>query len=334
MSSTIKDVARLANVSIATVSRVLNKTARVNEEKRVRVEAAIEQLGYRPNPAARSLLRQETGSVGVLIPSLGGEFFAGFLKGLDDIAQHQGFFCLIGATHRQEAELKQAIRQMNGRVDGLVIMAPGLPAEVVHQLIPSDTPTVFLNTSVPSADIPNLNFDNHGGAYRMVAHMIALGHRRIAMIKGPANAFDAQERLRGYRDALVDHGLAAEPALEYEGDYLETMGYQAAQAMLMQADPPTAIFAANDFSAFGAMSALKEAGLRIPEDMAIGGFDDISITQFTAPPLSSVQVPTEELGRQTMKALIGRVRNIPQDVLMPDELPTTLMVRRSTDPNA
>lgn len=334
MGATIKDVARLADVSIATVSRVLNKTAPVNEDKRVRVEAAISQLGYRPNPAARRLLRQETGGFGVLIPSLGGEFFAGFLKGLDEEAQRSGFFCLIGAAHRSEAELDHAIRQMHGRVDGIVIMSPGQTAEKTLQLIPQDMPVVFLNTSVSDPGIPYLNFDNHGGAFRMVQHMADLGHQRIAMIKGPASAYDAEERLRGYREALQVSGLSVNPALEFEGNFTEEWGYHAGKAILASPLRPTAVFAANDFSAFGAMSAFQEEGLRIPEDIALSGFDDISITKFTTPPLSSVRVPTVELGRRTMKTLIGIVRNIPQDVMTPDVLPTELVIRRSTDPGA
>lgn len=330
MGTTIRDVARLARVSISTVSRVLNDSAFVEEDKRIRVAEAAQQLGYVPNPVARSLVTQETGGVGVLVPSAGGEFFSIFLNGVDHMAQQEGYYILIALSHYREDELAAAVQRMRKRVDGLMIMAPGASRASVSALLDVQMPIVFVNTHVVSDQIPSINFDNFGGGYLVTKHLIAQGHQRIATITGPLQAVDAQERLRGYRKALEEAGLPINPDLEIPGNFTQVSGYDAAKVLLKKDPRPTAIFAANDMAAIGAMSMLQQAGVRIPEEMAIAGFDDVSSARYVTPSLTTVRVPIYELGRLGIKQVLDllHTRNTPETLRT--QLPVELVVRASS----
>ncbi|RMH54253.1 MAG: LacI family transcriptional regulator [Bacteroidetes bacterium] len=332
MSVTIRDVARRAQVSISTVSRVLNDTCRVSEEKRRRVLEAAEQLGYRPNPVARSLLTKETGALGVVVPFVFGEFFAELLNGIDAAAQERAFCLTISTSHRHEHELRAALQSLHKRVDGVLLMTPEMPGEQAVAHLPEDVPVVFLNTRLSGDGYAVVNFDNAGGFRALTRHLIALGHRRIAVITGPEAAFDAAERLRGYRMALEEAGMAFDPAWLIPGDYSQRAGYEAVQTLLAWPERPTAILASNDQMAFGALSALREAGLRVPEDVSLAGFDDVPSARYTVPSLTSARVPIRDLGARAVQCLVDHIQAETPPAPRSLVLPVDLVVRDSTAP--
>lgn len=328
-ATTIRDVAERAGVSISTVSRVLNKTVPVAEDKRRRVEEAAEALGYTPNQVARSLLKKESGGLGVLLPYVSGEFFAEFLNGIDQATQQNGYFLMISASHRSVDELKVALHGMHQRVDGLIVMATEAETATLETLLPETMPLLLVNTDAQGLPFDALNFDNYRGGYLATEHLVEQGHRRIAMLKGPERAFDARERLRGYRDALRAHGVAPSPELEIPGDYSPEAGYHAADALLALNPRPTAVFCANDQSALTLISALRNRGFDVPAWLSVVGFDDIPSAQYASPALTSVHVPIRELGEQTIERLLTIVRD-PEAPPEQRVLPVELVVRRST----
>ena len=323
MGVTIRDVAERAKVSISTVSRVLNDTCNVREDKRVRVLEAAAELGYTPNPAAQSLHSMKTGAIGILLPYVSGEFYAELLNGIDSAAQEGGRLLLISTSHNSEEELEAALKGMYRRVDGILVMAPVTTADAVLQRAPKDIPVVFMNTRTESQHIPLITFDNYGGMRAMTEHLIQKGHRRIGFITGPNCAFDAQDRFRGYREAIHEAGIPLNEDLVVDGEYTQQAGYDGARYLLGLNPRPTAIMTSNDDAALGAMSALREAGLRIPEDVALSGFDDIPSSSFTVPPLTTVHVPVRELGSQSvmlLEAAIDSGLNGSEIVTLPVEL--------------
>lgn len=329
MAVTIRDVAKRAGVSVATVSRALNQSGPVHEDTRQRIELAARALDYRPNNAARSLITRRTRMMGVLLPDLHGEFFSELIRGIDQAAQAEGYHLLLSSSHDDSADLEAALQGMHGRVDGLVVMAPTVDAGVLKDLLPRNVPTVLLNTSDRDLPHSSLRVDSYGGAHAIVAHLIGHGHRRIGMIEGPARNFDAAERLRGYRAALVNAGLGWDPGLVVPGDFTGSGGYRGAQGLLALAARPTAIFAANDAMAIGALSALRAADVAVPEDVALAGFDDVASTQYTIPPLSSVHGQISDLGSRAVTRLAEEVAGRAVPVSPQETIPATLILRRS-----
>jgi LacI family transcriptional regulator len=333
LSASIKEVALKAGVSIATVSRVINEKGPVAAETRQHILEAIEQLRYVPHGAARSLITNQTDTIGVLLPDLYGEFFSEVIRGIDLAARRSGYHVLISGFHSDRAEIEAVLRALRGRVDGLIVLSPDVDAQGLRRNLPETLPVVLLNTRIDGRANGNafdaINVDNHGGAYAMVRHLVGLGHRRIALIRGPAENADALERLRGYRAALRTEGLAPEPALEIPGDFSEESGYRAGERLLALEPRPEAVFAANDSMAIGCLFALREAGVEVPRDVALAGFDDIPIARYVTPPLSSVHVPIAELGTRAMERLLHAVEHKNEHERRQETVPATLVVRGS-----
>lgn len=333
MSASIKEVALRAGVSIATVSRVLNDKGPVAQETRQRILEAIEKLRYVPHGAARSLITNQTDTIGVLLPDLYGEFFSEVIRGIDLAARRSGFHVLISGFHSDRAEIEAVLRALRGRVDGLIVLSPDVDAQGLRRNLPETLPVVLLNTRVDGqadgAAFDAINLDNHGGAFAMVRHLAGLGHRRIALIRGPEENADARERCRGYRDALRAEGIEPAHALEIEGDFSEEAGYRAGRRLLALSPRPTAVFAANDSMAIGCLFALREAGARVPGDVALAGFDDIPIARYITPSLSSVHVPIAELGTRAMERLLHAVEGKNGHERRQETVATTLVVRGS-----
>ncbi|MEM0962495.1 MAG: LacI family DNA-binding transcriptional regulator [Bacteroidota bacterium] len=329
MSITIRDVARRAGVSISTVSRVLNGSSPVREDKRDRVIEASEALGYAPNPAALSLLGKRTGGVGALLPFVSGEFFSELLGGLDQAAQSLERFLVVSTSHRKPDEFARIVRALDKRVDGLVVMAPELDSAAAASLLRASAPTVFLNTFAEGIEADMFNFDNAGGTRALTGHLIRHGHRRIAFAAGPPLAGDSQERARGYREAMDSAGLQPRQA---DAGYTRQAGADAARALIRSTTPPTAIVAANDECALGAILALREDGLSVPHDVSVVGFDDIPAAAHTTPSLTTVRVPIRDLGEQAVRQLAARIEGEdigpPRHVVMPVEV----VIRESTAP--
>ena len=325
---TIKDVAREANVSVATVSRVLNGSGPVSAETRHRIREVAGRLRYVPHGGARSLITSKTHTLGVLLPDLHGEFFSEVIRGMEETAQRSGFHLLITRSCADKHGIETAMRAMRGRVDGVVAMSPDLDAESLLN-IPATLPVVLLCSVSRGNELDSLTIDNCRGARDMVRHLISLGHRRIAIIKGAPRNYDAAERLRGYRLALREAGVTPDRSLELDGGFTEAGGYAAALE-LIEVDPrPTAIFAANDSMAIGALSALRESGVQVPEAIAVTGFDDIPLARYMDPPLSTVRVSICDLGARAVELLVDGVTHKNSHVRQRERVSTELVIRKS-----
>ena len=329
-SVTIKDVAREARVSVATVSHALNGHENVAETVRQHVLAIADRLRYQPHAAARSLSSRRTHTIGVVLPDLYGEFFSELIRGIDQVARARRQHLLVSSYHGHPEEQGEALRAMRGRVDGLLVLSPyaDRPGFLIDNL-PSSIPAVLINTYLPDSPYPSLSVDNYGAAETMVAHLAGVGHRRIAFIGGPEDNFDARERLRGYRDALARHVPGVAPD-EYAGDFSEASGYEAGKRIVQAAERPHAVFAANDMMALGCLYAFNEAGVRVPGDIALAGFDDIPLARFVHPTLTTMRVSITELGGQAMSRLLDAIdsdgtRAGPSSTLVPE-----LIVRASS----
>lgn len=322
---TIHDVAARAGVSVATVSRVINRKALVREETSRRVLAVAQSMKYVPNVVARSLSIRRSHTIGVVLPDVHGDFFSEVIRGIDGAARRASYHILVSGSHSDRDEMLEVLDAMHGRVDALIVMAPDVSVATLNQALPADLPLVLLNSS--AADRDTLTVDNYGGAAAMMAHLHSLGHRRIAFIKGPPGNVDARERLRGYR--TFTRRDATTQVRELEGDFTERSGYEAMRSVLGRGPMPQAIFAANDSMAVGALSALAEAGLQVPGDVAVAGFDDIPIARFVTPPLTTIRVNIEELGRRAFASVFAAIEQPVRRQALRERLSATLIVRKS-----
>jgi LacI family transcriptional regulator len=325
----IKDVAREAGVSVATVSRVFNDSGRVSEETRRRVRQVAEKLHFWPNGVARSLILSRTHAIGVLLPDLHGEFFSEVIRGVDLAARREGLHVLVSSSHSDTKELVTALRAMRGRIDGLIIMAPDPDSIPAIRANGWDCPVVLLGPGGETHDFDTVSLANFDGAYALVRHLQRLGHKRIATLTGPAGNRDAQQRLEGYRAAMREAGVSQTRTLELHGDFTEPSGYQGVQAFLELANRPSALFVANDVMAVGALGALREARVRVPRDVAVAGFDDIAIARHLTPPLTTVHVDAYQLGERALQRLLRRDAGEPAPGRSHEVLPTWLVVRAS-----
>jgi len=302
--ATLEGVARLAGVSPSTVSRILNGTAVVSDEKRAAVDRAIAELGFVPNPVARGLAGGRTLSIGVVTQAIDSPFYGVALRGIEDALGQAGYSPLFTSGHWNAEEEARCIEVLRARrVDGLIVLTGRLSDQALRQYAKA-LPVVVSGRSLKAPNLFALDFDNFEGARLATNHLLALGHRRIAFIAGDARHPDANERQRGYRAALEAAGLRFDPTLVMPGQFHEDSGRTAVERLLDSRQRFTAIFAANDQMAFGAALALYRRGLRIPEDVSLVGFDDLAGAAFTLPPLSTVHQPVYELGRLAASAML------------------------------
>ena len=326
MAVTIKDVAKAANLSVASVSRALNGSSSVTEQTRKLVLDTARALRYIPHSGARSLSTSRTNTVGVVLPDLYGEFFSELIRGIDLAARRRGLHLLVSSSHGDADEAGAALRAMSGRVDGLIVMSPHVDAGFLAANLPATLPVVLLNTH-DTGEHSSLTVDNYGGAAAMVQHLVEIGHRRICMLSGPANNFESEERLRGFRETLGRLGLREAAVLR--GDFTEESGYRAGKQLLALKRLPDAVFAANDMMAIGCLFALGEAGLQVPRDLALVGFDDIPTARFVAPPLTTVRVRMTDMGSRALESLAFQIENPEGTKHSVQVLQTELVVRRS-----
>lgn len=331
-SATIKDVARAAKVSVASVSRAMNGGSGVTAETRQRIRAAAERLQYIPHAAARMLITRRTRTIGALLPDLYGEFFSELIRGIDLAARGRGLHLLVSSSHDGVAEAAAAVRSMQGRVDGLLILSARVDAPFLRANLPVGLPAVLLNSSVESAEYSVLNVDNYAGACAMVRHLLDAGHASVAFIAGPANNFDAQQRELGYRAAMKKYAPKA-PLIIVPGDFTEESGCRAGRELLARKVRPRAVFAANDMMAVGCLYALKEAGLDVPRDMALAGFDDIPIARYVTPALTTVRVRVVDLGRSALEQLADRIEGVDPSPASAQTLGCEIVVRDSCGAN-
>jgi LacI family transcriptional regulator len=325
---TVKDVAKAAGVSVASVSRALNGHKNMSEETRDRILDCATRLRYMPNGAARSLITRRTHTIGAVLPDLHGEFFSELIRGMDSAARARGLHLLVSSSHGSASEAGEVLRALRGRVDGVLIMSPHADADMLADNLPLGLPTVLMNTRVTGGHYRSISIDNYGGASSMMRHLVERGHRRIALISGPSNNFDADERLRGYRDALAEL-VPGQNEIVLAGDFSEESGYRAGKAILAAGELPQAIFAANDMMAIGCLFALGEQGVNVPDDVALVGFDDIPIARYVAPPLTTVRVRITELGRSALEDLAAQIDQSDAED-SPSTLSCEIVIRKSS----
>jgi LacI family transcriptional regulator, galactose operon repressor len=321
---TIRDVAAKAGVSVATVSRVFNQKGPIREDTIRKVMDVASAMQYVPHAGARSLSTRSTRTLGVLLPDLHGEFFSEMIRGVDVAARQRGFHILVSGSHSDAEEMSAMLRALRGRVDGLIVMSPDLGLGPISRALAPDTPVALLNCAATGRR--TIRIDNYNGAHAMADHLLSLGHQRIAFITGPERNADAVERRRGYREALEAGGGKA---IEIAGDFTEDSGHRAVPKILALRARPTAIFAANDAMAIGAFRALREARMRVPEDLALAGFDDVPIARYLTPPLTTVHVEIAEMGRRAVDYLVNTIENAGDGSRKHDVVATTLVVRES-----
>lgn len=327
--ATIRDVARRAQVSVASVSRALNGLNNVRGETRERILAAAAELGYVPHAAARSLSLARAQAIGVVLPDLHGEFFSECVRGMDREASRHGYLLLLSNLHDDGERAMTALRAMRGRVDGLLVMAPHIAPEALQQALPPAIPAVLINCPQARSERPSLRLDNVAGAEAVVCHLVAQGYRRIVHLAGPEGNIDAQERAAGYRAALA-RALPGAAPLIIPGDFNEQAGEAAAQRILAGEIDCDAVFAANDMMALGMLHALRSGGRAVPGDIAVAGFDDVPLARYMS--LTTVEVRIAELGARAVSRLIdqieGKSQGAEQALLVPQ-----LVVRSTTARN-
>jgi len=329
--TTIRDVARKAAVSVATVSRVLNSPSLVRDHTRNRVLKAMKECHYVYNALAGGLSARKTTTLGVIIPTITNPVFATVTKGIQDYARQRGYSIILGNTdYNEENELGLIHLLQEKRADGVILNGPWRDAPVVPLMKKTRLPFVITWQAIQDKDVNFVAFDNFQSAYRVVEYLIGLGHRRIGMIAGKFSVSErALLRWQAYRQCLGDHELAYDSKLVLEEGYSYSEGKEAMTQLLDLPSRPSAVFCGNDVLAIGAMVGAKERGLKIPEELSVAGFDNMEISAFYDPPLTTVAVPAYEMGRMAAKILIENLRGESQ---RPQQyvLEAKLIVRGST----
>ncbi len=331
--STIRDVAKQAGVSTMTVSRVLNNSGYISSEARERVERTIAELGYVRNTLASSLRFKQTKTIALVLTDITNPFFTTIARGVEDTASENNFhviFCNTDESIEEEAEHLNTLLQR--QVDGVLLVPARNSSEVVRFAQERKTPIVVLDRHLPDIQVDTVRCDSKQGAYDLVKHLLDLGHERIAVLSGPEGVSTAMDRVAGYSQALQEAGRNIDPELVWFGEFIQTSGYQMTRQALALTPRPTALFAANNFIAIGAYRALRDAGLRIPEDISLVAFDDLPAPLVMEPFLTVAAQPAYEMGQQGTELLLTRLAGEgpaePQEIV----LPTQLIVRRSSGP--
>ncbi|MBC7811253.1 MAG: LacI family DNA-binding transcriptional regulator [Burkholderiales bacterium] len=331
--ATIKEVADHAGVSVATVSRVINKTGYVSLDLQERVVEAMKTLHYRPSALARGLRRQETQTVGVLIPQLDQPFFSALAYAIEQTLFASDYRALIcSAEESQSKEVAYVEMLLRQRVDGVILVPTSHSTDSVQRLLEQNVPMVLVDRDIPELTINRVLSDNQQGGYEGATHLIELGHERIGVIHTPLSSEAMAQRVRGVREALDESGIAYNGALFIAGtSHQFEAGYTAAMELLRQTPRPTAIFALTDVMAMGAMRAAAELGLSLPDDLSVMGFDGTPLSEYSIPALTTVAQPTYQMG-ETAATLMLRQMQEEEASVESVMLETTLIVRHSTAP--
>lgn len=325
----IHAVARLAKVSIATVSRTINQVPSVNPKMAKRVRDAIRELNYFPNTQARALVSGRSRLLGLIVSEITNPFFPELIQGFEDVAVEHGYEILIGSTNYEPERMQRCIRRMMERnAEGVAVMTFGIEQPLLNQLADRHIPLVFVDVAPEKPGISLLRVDYHHGIRQGVQHLAALGHRAIGFVSGPLRLHSARSRLSAFEQSLEECGLPIEKRLIVEGDHTMEGGIAAAERLLAEKRRPTAVLCSNDMLAIGVLHRVTRAGLRVPDDMSIIGFDDIRMAEMMMPPLTSIQMSRAELARAAVTALRAHVEKTSPQREYPIE--TRLVVRQST----
>ncbi len=330
----IKDIAARSGVSSATVSRTLRNPELVSKDTRTRVLKAVKETGYKPNRFGASLRTQKSGNVVVVMPDITNQVNAGIIRAIESEAHKAGYSVLLGDTQNQE-EREQHYADMvsSGQADGILIFTPNLPFTLPEGKLATEQLPPLVNSceEIDNEDIYKVLIDNKAGGKAAVQHLLDLGHTCIAAVMGPKDTPSTLERLAGYKQALTEANIEINKNLIIRGDYRTVSGIEAMEKLLRLRHRPTAVFCFSDDMAIGAMNALREYDYRIPEDISVIGFDDISYAELMYPKLTTIRQPLEDIGRNCMQLLVEQLKgNRPEQKVI--RLPFELVVRQSTGP--
>jgi LacI family transcriptional regulator len=309
--ATMNDVAKAANVSIASVSRVINNSGYVSPELRARILHAMEELQYYPNAVARSLATKRTKTLGLLISNVMNPFFTAAVRGIEDIAHAHGYNLILCNTDEDSEKERNYLGVLCSRqVDGLIVTPCEENSEYISALVESGAHVVLLDRTMSNIDADFVGIDNRHAAYVATLHMLSLDNSRIGIVAGSPMVSTGRDRVAGYKQALIERGIHVDGELVKYTDFKEEGGYNKTLELLSMSEPPTAIFATNNLITLGALRAISDLGLSIPEDVALVGFDDIPWGQFVSPPLTTVVQPAYQLGKKAATLLIDRCSGI------------------------
>ncbi len=331
--TTIREVAQRAGVSYATVSHVINNTRFVSDETRARVQQAMSELNYRPNAIARSLRNGRTNSIGMILPDSSNPYFAEIGRAIEDEAFNHGYsIILCNMELDPDKENFYVDVLIKKQVDGIIFVATGDQLPLLDILRSYHIPVVMIDRDLPEVEVDTIITDNPLGGYLATRHLLELGHRRIACITGPSsNITPSAGRITGYRRALEEAGISYEDKIVRLGDFHPRSGMEITDQFLREPNPPTAIFACNDLMALGAIRAARKAGLQVPDELSIVGFDNIDLANYTNPPLTTISQEQSHLGVWATQTLVRRITGAHLPYLK-ETLPTRLIERESTAP--
>ncbi|MGB1291750.1 MAG: LacI family DNA-binding transcriptional regulator [Pseudoalteromonas sp.] len=306
--ATIYEVSKLAGVSLATVSRVMNNNANVSDTTRKKVTSAMNELGYRPNSIAQSLASNCSNSVGLLVSELSGPFYGPMMGGIENVFRKQSKHVIIAAGHSDKVREEQAIEFLISRnCDGLILHVEAVSDQYLIELSKGKTPFVLLNRFIPELAERCITLNNKRGGYLAAKYVLEQGHKNIAYISGPLWKKDAQERLAGHKQALKEHHIPFDEQLLYEGDFMESGGAHGYKHLHASARTFTALICANDEMATGAMAIAREFGVVLPEALSIMGYDNVFFTRHVFPPLTTINYPINEMGRMAANWILSEV---------------------------
>lgn len=331
-ATSIRQVARQAGVSIATVSRALTAPDKVSEKTLKKVLAQVERSRYKPNLLARNFRSKRAYAVVVLVPNIANPFFAEIIRGIEQVAQQHGYAVLLGDTEGREDREDYYVGLVETRqADGLIQLHPRLPKAACGANGVLEIPLVNACEYIENAPCPRVGIDNVAAAKEMTAYLLGLGHRRIGVVLGPDSSPLTSDRLRGHKLALRAAKIAADDTLIAQGDFSMSSGRAAAAKLFEAKQPPTAVFCFNDEMALGAIRWLKSTGRSVPQDVSVVGFDDIEFASFCDPPLTTIEQPTHEIGNKAMSLLFDLLSGGKAEPTM-HTLPVKLIVRESAAP--
>jgi LacI family transcriptional regulator len=328
----IRTIARMANVSIATVSRTINRVTTVNPKMAKRVWDVIEKLDFVPNTQARALVSGRSKLFGLLVSEITNPFFPELIQGFEDIAVEHGYEILVSSTNHDPKRMSHCIRRMLERkVEGVAIMTFGIEEPLLEQLAKRKVPLVFIDVGPDRPGVSVLRVDYHHGIRQAVQHLAALGHRNIAFVSGPMRLHSAQSRLAAFNKSMTECGITPDPDQIIEGDHTLEGGAAAMEELLAHTELPTAVLCSNDMTAIGVLHKLYRKGLRVPDDISVIGFDDIHIAEVMMPPLTTIQMSRYEIAKAAFNALRSQAES-PEESRTKREfdIPTDLVVREST----
>lgn len=330
MASTIKQIAKLANVSIATVSRALSGDDKVKSETKDLVLKAAHQLNYKPNIIARNFVKGKSNIVGLILPDITDEFFSEIIRGVDETSYGNGYYTMVISSHKNRSLVESVHTLMsNGLVGGFIVLVPLMDEKIKEALMSERVPFVVIGGDEVVEEFDLVTTNNYQAAFKMVEFLVNKGYTKIAHISGPADNSDAILRKRGFLDACSDNKIEIKDSWLVEGDFTMESGAQAVEKILDDADRPEVIFAANDMMALGCYKGINSRGLKIPTDIGVCGFDDILISEYANPPLTTVRVNTDRIGKKAAERLIEKMNSADNKSNQKIEVESQLVIRNS-----